>query len=1259
VRTLLAREFYARWKEDEHPRADDGKFSESAGGGSSPADQKKSRRAKRHKLSEFPALRMPVKEFARLDNPHPEVFESDLGLDDLYEKFGKEVVRRAFGHDRIRESEWKEQVRLAIATGAIDAKVADKMGFFAVGVPDGIQGVVELPEKMYHATTASDAVRETGLKSRVELGQEAGLGLGGGDDDTVSFTEDKEVADAIVSLLKEGRKFARGEITPQDLVEDARTGGSTNGKPFLKDLISMWDRNWEEGDEFPPGMKRAMDGTEYRHGWPKTAEEMKDEKPKDGAGEWRVIEGAHETAPGKFAAWERAQPPEDALYDRFQMYKNYLTFREYAGGPMNPGFFLSDPEALANIDESQIKTVEVSPVDGAQGHQMSALGEWRTWSGDAVDIVDIYRKQLQVFTDRSPLDREFCRRGFYKRPFDESKIKRDEGGRFSTKAGTGKVKTDTVGSMRNLEKFQDGLTNSVIEILKDSLGKGGDEADARAAAFWYGSTHSPDEGDVPHPSLFSKEARNASKAALNKSLTERMVKRDPSLGGRSQAAHPRGRHTAERAVRMWVDLWATTSADEHLEAIAMQLAAAEEFGMDPDPRFEPEPLPDIPELEDLYRVLSKTSPQAYDRKMPSTSFPTHVMAARNVQRAVTSGPWSPSGRPPIANADEFAKLVDDNLRMRKAVDDDTLTDYDPRDDQGVTFKVAQEGWYGRDEAGELTAGTRTVNVTEELWSGHLRQMEYLNVQARGEKPGGNYRDPGFVRDHVGFDPEADYDTNVRHFYDALYKSATDHEPYLEWEKTSQEWQRIKDGNEPRTQAREFYQGHIAKDMRNFVRSQYENTQDKLKEMGFKPGDTITLFRGMNWVEDGRKPPEGIFDISRDDLRKFVPSKHLHAEALFQPMSSYSMTLSTATSFASGGPNSFARGTASVVAASHVPIEAILSMPTTGVGCLTESEVVVMPHDGDTHFWIDRVGEDPALRPEEQHLVVDPEQFAGLAYREHLKSKWKGPTGALFEGRGDDLLTSGRLVGTPGYDSPAWYAKDRDPDVLVLDFDELVHNADWPKRTDDSSEALGLDDDDAEKLDKEFYRRGFYGRKFDESKIKRDKGGRFATKAGGGKTSGGGKVVSAKEGQKIHAEATAYAEKHSPHLFSHPTIADAPEGAKNLIDRPLGTPMPGDCYPEAGRLMLDNMFSAGNDDFREMRLVHGTVTMGNIPIAHAWVEIGDVVYDGTHTQFYDKASYYQFCDVSVEHTYDDAEMAGWMSQTEHWGPWEDTEGVTSE
>jgi hypothetical protein len=100
---------------------------------------------------------------------------------------------------------------------------------------------------------------------------------------------------------------------------------------------------------------------------------------------------------------------------------------------------------------------------------------------------------------------------------------------------------------------------------------------------------------------------------------------------------------------------------------------------------------------------------------------------------------------------------------------------------------------------------------------------------------------------------------------------------------------------------------------------------------------------------------------------------------------------------------------------------------------------------------------------------------------------------------------------------------------------------------------------------------------------------------------------------------------------------------------------GKCYQRAGYFVMD---------YRDATLVHGTVSIGQakssdgrgIPIAHAWVEFGDTVYDGVQSQFYSRADYYEKMRAAAEQVYTGAEACRMMLERKTFGPWGPTQGM---
>lgn len=280
---------------------------------------------------------------------------------------------RMIAENRAASEAWKHDVTTAIATGQVPIDVARErwgreVDYLAQNMgasPD--RNWEPLPSELWHVTTAASAVEASGqLMTRDELDMDRARGLGGGRSDTISFTTDPVMAVQIRDSMLEARSVAAGDITAADMMERARTGEDA-ARPYEKDVVGYWDREWQPGQPYPEGLQKLIDDPKY------------------------------------------ATPD-----DRLDLYKNVSMMREGAGGPPDPLFFGTDAEALARVDPADIAIVKASPVEGAMGVQMTALGEWRVPTGKAVTIEKIAATAALLAS------------------WDEELHPRGEGGRFTT-----------------------------------------------------------------------------------------------------------------------------------------------------------------------------------------------------------------------------------------------------------------------------------------------------------------------------------------------------------------------------------------------------------------------------------------------------------------------------------------------------------------------------------------------------------------------------------------------------------------------------------------------------------------------------------------------------------------------------------------------------------------------------------------------------------------------------------------------------------
>lgn len=299
---------------------------------------------------------------------------------------------------RGEKNHWQSQVRKAMSRGDLSPEDAWQQGYRGIGHDEdhrksfydanGNLAWQPLPKTLYHVTTHRDAVLADGLKSRDELGQRGGNGLGGGEDDTISFTDDPEIAHHIHRALHEYHAVLTGKKTIGDLVDEAHRDG------YLRHVLDLEHGNgsgehFEKTGELPPRLRAHLVGRTIENAYgmsPKTAEQAKteihpDARPEDDG--WVGGDGQR-----YHNSFSRPATDEETLRFRSSHYKAHAGMRAHFGPDkvMDPGFIMNDPKGMASSDPSQFAVLKVHPKPGAMGYPVSALGEWRTADGSAVDV---------------------------------------------------------------------------------------------------------------------------------------------------------------------------------------------------------------------------------------------------------------------------------------------------------------------------------------------------------------------------------------------------------------------------------------------------------------------------------------------------------------------------------------------------------------------------------------------------------------------------------------------------------------------------------------------------------------------------------------------------------------------------------------------------------------------------------------------------------------------------------------------------------
>jgi len=276
---------------------------------------------------------------------------------------------------------WNYDIQKALSLGYITEKEADKLGWYGA---IGDSKIVPLPQILYHTTTNKDDVIEHGLKTRDELSIKSGYGLGGGASDTVSFTESLHTAIVIKDTLIEAQKVASGKTDLETILEHAKSGKDAK-RPYYENLHKYYTIN--KPDYFD-NLKEGKT-TDYSIGHYTEEDYNKHELEMDRVTGWEPLDEGLKGSDGIYRHhhWIRNLSNDEILDKTFDVYKKCLAWREDAGGREDPLFFLSDVKALGNINPNQIAVLQFKPIENAHGFKMSALGEWRTYTGEAVEFV--------------------------------------------------------------------------------------------------------------------------------------------------------------------------------------------------------------------------------------------------------------------------------------------------------------------------------------------------------------------------------------------------------------------------------------------------------------------------------------------------------------------------------------------------------------------------------------------------------------------------------------------------------------------------------------------------------------------------------------------------------------------------------------------------------------------------------------------------------------------------------------------------------
>ncbi|WP_196807281.1 PcfJ domain-containing protein [Candidatus Solirubrobacter pratensis] len=345
-----------------------------------------------------------------------------------YEDYGARTRHLDRDHETVRslEKEWDRAARHAIATGRLTPAEAVARGYRPSGYEadsnswapyhENTGSWKPLPKKLYHVTTNLPDVLKSGvLRSRHELdlnGVNAGRGLGGGDDETISLTDDPTIAHNILMAMREGADVASGRLPIHRLVEMAEKGEGAK-EPWLRKMFG--DHDWSRGN--PRALDDLLLGRKpfYSHLLPEghPLKGMSGGFQTLPAEEWAQYGyypyedayalGSPEKPIYTAQSVYRHLSPEEQAHEAFEWWRNpYAPMRGWSGGPPDPLFTSVDPEWFAKVNPNHIGVVEAQPVKNGHGYPMGSLKEWRVPTGDAVNITGVNGKPWPVVPTQDP-----------------------------------------------------------------------------------------------------------------------------------------------------------------------------------------------------------------------------------------------------------------------------------------------------------------------------------------------------------------------------------------------------------------------------------------------------------------------------------------------------------------------------------------------------------------------------------------------------------------------------------------------------------------------------------------------------------------------------------------------------------------------------------------------------------------------------------------------------------------------------------------
>lgn len=265
------------------------------------------------------------------------------------------------------KQKWERRIKSAICTGEMSVEQAKTLGF------RGDEKYEPLPPVLYHTTSNLRGIQGSGfhLKTRNELEGDDSAALGGGTSDTISFTTDRKIAEAIKTCFLEAHAILTDKTAFEKYENNARKGLDAK-KPYFNEMMKLID------------VKNAY--SKLKTGY-YIEREIIPKSKKEVPASWKPIGEGYN---GRYYQFKRPVTPEERDEELLRFYKVYSFMREQAGGMYDPLIWGYPIKTLKALKPNDVAVLICKPANqNCKGYRVSAMGEWRTNTGKAVKIVGV------------------------------------------------------------------------------------------------------------------------------------------------------------------------------------------------------------------------------------------------------------------------------------------------------------------------------------------------------------------------------------------------------------------------------------------------------------------------------------------------------------------------------------------------------------------------------------------------------------------------------------------------------------------------------------------------------------------------------------------------------------------------------------------------------------------------------------------------------------------------------------------------------